>query len=82
MNLTEEDKIHLNKIIKEQGDFIREFKRLRQERYNALTYEQKISMFMMGYRFSLGNSELSVARRHLGEAIRLLFEKIEKEHCL
>ena len=81
MNLTEEDKIYLNKVIKEQGDFIREFKRLRQGRYNALTYEQKISQFMMEYRFMLGNSELSIARRYLGEAIRLLFEKIEKEHC-
>ena len=67
IKMTEKDKAHL--------------RRLRQERYNQLTYELKINVSMIAYRFCISDSEFPSARRHLSRAIEILIEKIEKEHC-
>lgn len=59
-----------------------EFRRIRQERYNALSYEDKICGANLGYRFALEEGELTLARKNLFRAIELIIDKIENRHCL
>lgn len=64
--MTEEDKIELMRI--------------RKQRYNALSYEQKINFSMIAYNSCMTDRKFHMAISHLSKAIKLLFEKIDKRH--
>lgn len=59
-----------------------EFRRIRLEQYNSLTYEQKIEAAEFALFFSKADGHLDFQKIHLQTIIELMTQKIKERHCL
>jgi hypothetical protein len=58
-----------------------EFLRIRLERYNAMSHEDKIRVAEIGLRFAREDGDLSQSQKNLFGVISLIIEKIKDRHC-